>query len=93
MSMPVSLASEIGLLDVVALREELNDAKIPAGTEGTVVEVLSSGAFEVEFTDTFGNTVYEGAVKSGQLRLVYSAVHERGGTEAAIGIQQDRAKS
>ena len=85
--MSISLVSEIDLLDVVALQEELNDAKIPAGAEGTVVEVLSSGAFEVEFTDSFGNTVYEGAVKPEQLRLVYSAVRERGATEAASEVR------
>ena len=77
---------KIDLLDVVAITKEITAANIPAGAEGTVVEVLSTGAFEVEFTDSFGNTIYEGAVRPDHLRLVYSAVRERGTAEATSGV-------
>lgn len=73
-----STNAEIDILDVVSLTEEASAENITSGTEGTVVDVLPGGAFEVEFTDSFGNTVFEGAFLRNQLRLVYSAVEERG---------------
>ena len=44
-------------LDVVALLEDKPSAGLVAGQVGTVVEVLASGVFEVEFLDSDGRTV------------------------------------
>ena len=48
--------SEIKLLDVVALTEDLSERKLSRGQVGTVVELLSPGVFEVEFSDNEGRT-------------------------------------
>lgn len=49
--------SELKLLDVVALTEDLPEEKLYEGQVGTVVEVYKNGeAFEVEFVDREGKT-------------------------------------
>lgn len=47
----------IKLLDVVALLGDKPEEGLVAGQVGTVVEVLASGVFEVEFLDSQGRTV------------------------------------
>ncbi|MEW6609486.1 MAG: DUF4926 domain-containing protein [bacterium] len=46
----------INLLDVVALVENLPEHKLYRGQVGTVVELLGSDVFEVEFSDDEGLT-------------------------------------
>jgi hypothetical protein len=62
---------EIKLLDVVALTEDLFDRKLRRGQVGTVVELLDSGLFEVEFTDNDGRTYASLALKENQLLVLY----------------------
>ncbi len=50
------MSPEIRLLDVVALTEGIPDRGLQRGRVGTVVEVLGSGMFEVEFVDNDGRT-------------------------------------
>jgi len=45
------------LLDVVAVPEDKPASGLVAGQVGTVVEVLASGVFEVEFCALVGNTI------------------------------------
>lgn len=47
----------IKLLDVVALLEDKPDAGFVSGQVGTVVEVHSPEAFDVEFLDANGRTI------------------------------------
>lgn len=46
----------VKLLDVVALLEDKPAEGLVAGQVGTVVEVLASGVYEVEFLDADGRT-------------------------------------
>lgn len=62
---------EIKLLDVVALTEDLRDRRLRRGQVGTVVELLASGVFEVEFTDNDGRTFASLALKENQLLVLH----------------------
>ena len=57
----------IHLLDVVALLEDREDLELIAGQVGTVVDVLASGVFEVEFSDDEGRTYAMVALKESEL--------------------------
>ena len=48
------MADEIRSLDVVALTEDVPAHGLVRGQVGTVVETLSDGTFEVEFSDDAG---------------------------------------
>ena len=58
----------VKMFGVVALAEDLPDADLRAGQTGTIVERLTSGANEVEFTDAFGNTLVSLALEPHQFR-------------------------
>jgi len=58
----------IGLLDTVALIEDLPERKLKRGEVGTVVEILAPRVCEVEFCDDEGQTYAELALPSGQTR-------------------------
>lgn len=62
---------EIHLLDVVALTEDIPDRSLLRGQVGTVVEVLGSGMFEVEFVDNDGRTYAMLPLKSSQLLVLH----------------------
>jgi len=47
----------VKLLDVVALLVDKPQEELVTGQVGTVVEMLASGVFEVEFLDSKGRTV------------------------------------
>ena len=67
--------TEIRLLDVVALTEDLPERKLSRGQVGTVVELLSPGVFEVEFSDNGGRTYASLALCADQLLVLrYEAV-------------------
>jgi Domain of unknown function (DUF4926) len=63
--------TEIELLDVVALTEDLLDRGLRRGQVGTVVELLSPGVFEVDFSDDEGRTYATLAVRAGQLLVLH----------------------
>ena len=60
---------EIKLLDVVALRDDLPGNGLFRGQQGTVVEIIANGVFEVEFSSDEGETVALVPLKSEQLLL------------------------
>jgi hypothetical protein len=64
------MRQRIKLLDVVALTEDLPNCKLRRGQVGTVVELLDSGVFEVEFTDNDGRAYASLALKEKQLLVL-----------------------
>ncbi len=69
------MSTLIGLLDTVALSEDVPALGLTAGEVGAVVEVLGDGeAFEVEFCDNSGITYGLHTLRAGQL----IALHTRG---------------
>lgn len=63
--------TEIRLLDVVALIEDIPDRGLQRGQVGTVVESLGPGVFEVEFVDNDGRTYAMLPLKSSQLLVLH----------------------
>jgi Domain of unknown function (DUF4926) len=61
----------IHLLDVVALMTDLPDKGLFRGQVGTVVEILSPGVVEVEFSDDQGRTYAELALQEDQLLVLH----------------------
>jgi hypothetical protein len=62
----------IGVLDTVALIEDLPERQLSRGEVGTVVEILDRDVFEVEFSDEHGETYAELALRSDQLVLLHN---------------------
>ena len=67
-------SKRIKLLDTVALLEDLPERKLKRGEVGTIVEILASYVYEVEFCDEDGQTYAELALRSEQLL----PLHNRG---------------
>lgn len=67
--------TEIELLSVVALLEDMPEKGLRRGQVGTVVEPLAPGVYEVEFSDDAGRTYASLALRSGQLMRLH---HEPG---------------
>jgi hypothetical protein len=63
--------TEVQLLDVVALTEDLTDHGLVRGQVGTVVESLDSNVFEIEFCDNSGKIYAMLALNSAQLMVLY----------------------
>lgn len=63
--------NEIGLLDVVALVEGVPSRGLRRGQVGTVVEVLDSDVFEVEFSDGQGRTYAMAPLRARQLIVLH----------------------
>jgi len=61
----------IRLLDVVALTADMADKGLLRGQVGTVVEILSPGAFEVEFSDDQGHSYAQLALRESQLMVLH----------------------
>lgn len=61
----------VDILDVVALTEDLPERDLYRGQVGTVVEILESGVFEVEFSDDEGRAYASVALKAGQLLVLH----------------------
>ena len=59
------------LLDVVALLEDLPSRGLVRGQVGTVVEILSPGVFEVEFSGDDGRSYATLALRSNQLLVLH----------------------
>jgi hypothetical protein len=62
---------KIKLLDVVALVEDIPTHKLRRGEVGTVVDIFSDGALEVEFADEEGQTYAELALEPEQIVLLH----------------------
>ncbi len=62
---------DIELLDVVALTEDLPERRLRRGQVGTIVEVLTPGVYEVEFSDNEGRTYAELAIPARQLMVLH----------------------
>jgi hypothetical protein len=65
------MQTEIKLLDVVALTEDLPDKGVYRGQVGTIVELLAEGVFLVEFSDNQGHTYAMLSLKNEQLMVLY----------------------
>jgi len=63
----------IELLDVVALTVDLPEDELVRGQVGTVVEILSDGYFEVEFSDDEGKTYAMLPLAADQLIILHHA--------------------
>ena len=63
--------STIQLLDVVALTEDVPERGLCRGQVGTVVEALTPGVFEVEFSDDQGRTYAMLALRANQLMVLH----------------------
>ncbi len=61
----------IKLLDVIALLEDLPELGLYRGQVGTIVEVYETGVFEVEFSDTRGQTYALETLKDEQLMVLH----------------------
>jgi hypothetical protein len=59
--------------DVVALTTDLPGEGLVRGQVGTVVDVLASGVFEVEFSDTQGRVYAQAPISEGQLMVLHYA--------------------
>ena len=62
---------DIELLDVVALTEDLPEQGVRRGQVGTIVEVLTPGVYEVEFSDNEGRTYAELAIPARHLLVLH----------------------
>jgi hypothetical protein len=62
---------EIQLLDVVALTVDLPALGLVRGEVGTLVEILASGVFEIEFCDDGGRTYAQASVRENQLMVLH----------------------
>ena len=63
--------STIRLLDVVALTVDRPERGLIRGQVGTVVEVLSRGAYELEFSDDGGRIYARAALPAEQLMVLH----------------------
>jgi hypothetical protein len=65
----------IQLLDTVALVCDISELGLAAGEVGTIVEVLSDDAFEVEFVDNDGGTYGLHTLRANQLVALHTKGH------------------
>jgi hypothetical protein len=65
------MQTNIDLLDVVALTEDLPEHSLTRGQVGTVVEELAPDVFEVEFSDNEGHTYATLSLRSDQLMILH----------------------
>jgi hypothetical protein len=63
--------TEIPMLSVVALLEDIPEQGLSRGQVGTVVEGLDPGAYEVEFSDDSGQTYASLGLRCDQLMPLY----------------------
>jgi len=63
--------TEVKILDVVALTEDLPERGLRRGQVGTVVESLAPDVFEVEFSDNEGQIYASLALRTAQFMVLY----------------------
>ena len=61
------MSTQVKLLDVVALTEDVPQHGLRRGQVGTIVEVLGGDTFEVEFADNHCRTYATVSLRGGQL--------------------------
>lgn len=64
------MQTNINLLGIVALTEDLPKQGLQRGQVGTIVENLAPGVYEVEFTDLAGRTYALVALRADQLLML-----------------------
>jgi Domain of unknown function (DUF4926) len=70
------MESTVKLLDVVALARDIPEHHLVRGQVGTIVEILGTDSFEVEFSDDAGRTYALAALKSADLIVLsYKPAH------------------
>ncbi len=67
------MKTQIRQLDVVALADDLPEARLVRGQVGTVVEELAPGVVEVEFSDNEGRTYATAAVREDCIIVLHYA--------------------
>ena len=65
------MSTEIKLLDVVALTEDLPERGLRRGQVGTIVEMLGPDVFVVEFVDNSGRTYATLSLRTSQLMVLH----------------------
>ena len=65
------MSTEIKLLDVVALTEDVPGHCLRRGQVGTIVEALGADAFMVEFVDNNGRTYATISLRASQLMILH----------------------
>ena len=65
------MSTEIKLLDVVALTEDLPERGLRRGQVGTIVEMLGADVFVVEFVDNSGRTYATLSLRASQLMVLH----------------------
>ncbi len=65
------MKDDIHLLDVVAVLQDIPDRAIHRGQVGTVVELLTDGVFEVEFSDDEGHSYATFPLSASQLMVLH----------------------
>jgi hypothetical protein len=65
------MTPEVKSLDVVALTADLPDKGLLRGQVGTVVEILTPGVVEVEFSDDEGHTYAQLPLRANQLMVLH----------------------
>jgi Domain of unknown function (DUF4926) len=68
--------ANIHLLDVVALTADLPDKGLVRGQVGTVVEILASDAYEVEFSDDQGRAYAQLPLRDRELMVLHYQPHQ-----------------
>ena len=66
------MSTEIKLLDVVALTEDLPERGLRRGQVGTIVEMLGPDVFVVEFVDNNGRTYATLSLRASQLMVLHN---------------------
>ncbi len=61
----------IKLLDIVALTENLPEYGLSRGQVGTIVEILSTNIYEVEFSDDEGQTYAMQTLSADQVMMLH----------------------
>jgi uncharacterized protein YegP (UPF0339 family) len=83
------MTDAIFLFDVVRVVESGIAAGLGAGAEGTAVEVLEPGVFEVEFADEDGRAYAIEPFRAEQLVLIHPAEHRRPRTGTVFEVYKD----
>jgi hypothetical protein len=65
------MASEIKLLDVVALTRDVPERGLRRGQVGTIAEELAPSVFEVEFADAKGRTYATAPLRACELIVLH----------------------
>jgi hypothetical protein len=64
-------SSQVRLLDVVALLEDMPANGLVRGQIGTVIELLDGNVFEVEFSDNDGRAYAMAPLRADQLMILH----------------------